>query len=58
MAEQKQYPSCDAFGNFTFITSSNYTVVDSEADILYFMREDGAHAYWGWTQEQESAENE
>jgi hypothetical protein len=51
MAEQKQYPSCDAFGNFTFITSSNYTVVDSETDILYFMREDGAHAYWGWTQE-------
>lgn len=46
MSEEKQYPSCGAFGEHKKITASNTNEVDSTSDVIYFMTSDGAHKYW------------
>lgn len=46
MAEQKQYPSCAAFGDHLLVTISNTSQVDETNEVIYFMESDGAHKYY------------
>lgn len=47
MAEEKQYPQCNAFGDHLLVTVSNTSQVNEESDVIYFMESDGAHKYFG-----------
>ena len=47
MANEKQYPQCNAFGDHLLVTVNNTNEVDEESSVIYFMESDGAHKYFG-----------
>lgn len=47
MANEKQYPQCNVFGDHLLVTVNNTNEVDEESSVIYFMESDGAHKYFG-----------